>query len=466
MGVEAYGLDLVVVVPGIMGSELVDQGGRVLWGQRASVVAQALMHGELDALHVTVADLTRAGRIQAPRLVRRPAWLPLWGGLEPYKALVDHLRREYDRRSVVEFPYDWRLPVDVSGQLLADFCVRQLEDWTRVVTREKLGDPRSVRVTLVAHSMGGLVARYASEVFGARALLRRIVTLATPHLGSAKALQMVAGDRYTVAVPLLGDVGLPRRLQQAIQSLAVTCPSVYDLLPRYRCVVDPTSEGGVRRLSVDDIVAAGGNRDLAVAAQERAARLEAALTEQGSEPAPVTALAGSFQPTLQNVTVDAGACQFHYSPDVGGDATVLRRAAKPAEVTEASPLPQRHGALAKSVEARTFVLDRLMGADQGLPLGTGPVSVDIPSVAAAGAATAVSVQPADAGATLSANGVSVTSENLDTSSSKVWRLGPSDATSLRFHHHGLEPGMHRVVVSAGGFSPVSEIIFVTTNHPV
>ena len=413
----------------------------------------------MPQLAVTEEDAAGGGRLRATRLLRRVGFLPLLGGIEPYTDLLDQLRRSVvDERAVVEFPYDWRLPLDYNGRLLADRCEQVLKVWRGVVAAERYADPDAVQVMLVAHSMGGLVARYATEVYGARAVVSRILTLATPHFGAVKALQMLATADMSVSLPLVGDVPLPRRLLRALHGLTVTCPAVYDLLPRYRCVTDTSDPEGVRHLADADVVGVGGSGELAADASRRAETLAAAAS--AADATPVHALAGSFQPTLQDVTIDGGACTFHYSTDVGGDATVYRRSAAPRGVT-ASPLPQRHGALAKSVEARIFVLDKLLGADELPPLGTRPISADLPTVATAGTPLTVTVSDAEpVSEDADPIGATVVSEDLATGYQTLWQPGLTRDHALTFTAPGLTPGLHRIIVNAGGFSPVTEVMLV------
>lgn len=72
-----------------------------------------------------------------------------------------------------------------------------------------------------------------------------------------------------MSAPLIGDAPLPIRLQRDLTGLAVGCPAAYDLLPKYRCDTDTSDAQGVRRLSADDVVGAGADRDLAAAAAAR-----------------------------------------------------------------------------------------------------------------------------------------------------------------------------------------------------
>jgi hypothetical protein len=118
-------------------------------------------------------------------------------------------------------------------------------------------------------------------------------------------------------------------------------------------------------------------------------------------------------------------------------------------------LPQRHGALAKTAEAITFVRDRLVGADTGPPLGTRPIGLDLPSAVGAGQVIEVEVSGTD-----DPVGVEVTSIDLDTGARTRWAPGMPRDGSLLFTRVGLRSGLHRVEVNAGGFSPVSELMLV------
>jgi hypothetical protein len=82
----------VVVLPGLMGSELVDITTRkTLWGlaDLGWYVSAWMFGGALDDL--TVTDAERGGdarRVRATRLLRIPAFTPLLRGVEPYTELI------------------------------------------------------------------------------------------------------------------------------------------------------------------------------------------------------------------------------------------------------------------------------------------------------------------------------------------------------------------------------------------
>ena len=68
-------------------------------------------------------------------------------------------------------PYDWRLGLDELGAQLA----------SRIAAADK-------PVNLVAHSMGGLVARAAARILPRR-LIRKLIMLGTPNAGSFASVQ-------------------------------------------------------------------------------------------------------------------------------------------------------------------------------------------------------------------------------------------------------------------------------------
>ncbi|SES43518.1 lipase/acyltransferase domain-containing protein [Lentzea albida] len=367
--------DAVMVVPGIMGSELVDTTtGETIWGLRPKLLTSALLHG-LEPLAVT--DAERAGdtsRVKPVGLLRFPAYLPGLTGLEPYTGLVRELRGLVRHRdAVAEFAYDWRLPVKHNAALLADAVDAHLESW-----RARSGRS-DARIVLVAHSMGGLLC----QAMAPDDQVRGTVTLGTPFDGAAKAAVMLS--------PATG--GLRRRLREA----AVTMPGLYDLLPAYRCV---DTGDDVRRLTVADVVGIGGDEDLATAAfTARAQRVTSPLPHHW-------ALIGVEQPTVSSLKLHAGTATGTYDTfglhDDGelirdehgrlrrspgfGDGTVARNSAVPHHQDRHMVLAQQHTTLAHSDEAVTFARDIVVHG-RGAPeprLGAGDIGLVLPDVVSPG----------------------------------------------------------------------------------
>jgi len=99
---------------------------------------------------------------------------------------------------------------------------------------EKLGHPR---VDLIAHSLGGLDARYALSKLGLSSRVRSLVTIGTPHLGTPLAAIGEAGVLRPVrgALRLLGMSALDWLSPTAIERFNREVPDAPDV--RYACVV-------------------------------------------------------------------------------------------------------------------------------------------------------------------------------------------------------------------------------------
>ena len=277
--------DAVIVIPGIMGSELVDaEAGEVLWGlSPRSYLRFWTSSTALERLRVT--DRERAGktgRIKATRLLRFPAASPIFGGFEPYTRLVSAIRRSLTHPDALcEFAYDWRLSVAYNAARLGDVVEAHLQHWRK----HRMGS-KDARVVLTAHSMGGLVARCFSETMGGAPAVRQTVTLGTPFFGAVKAAYLLNSGRGT-------PVPLPR---VRLRELALTLPGVHDLLPSYRCVDD--ADG--RPLTSADVADLGGDSELA----EASFALQRTLAKLGTDG--LRPVVGVGQPTMQSLRLIRG----------------------------------------------------------------------------------------------------------------------------------------------------------------
>jgi len=104
-----------------------------------------------------------------------------------YNDLVKYLSASHE---VIEFPFDWRRPIEEEGRRLAQAVQQKLDE------RKATGKP----VRLLAHSMGGLVARAmqleAPELWKRMLAVdgARVLMLGTPNGGSWAPMQVLSGD--------------------------------------------------------------------------------------------------------------------------------------------------------------------------------------------------------------------------------------------------------------------------------
>jgi hypothetical protein len=219
---------LVVVLPGIGGSELAgpeqDAAGP-RYGLSASRLARLVASPQQ-------LDLQIAAELEPVSLVRDLAVLPPLLTLPGYRRIYLHVRNAFPEAvidtyrpgrvdpgvDVLLVPYDFRRSV-------ADAAVRVHEAVEEALSHRL---PRADRpVIVVAHSMGGLVARYWIGVLDGWRRCRALMTLGTPVRGAPKALDW-----------LVNGAGVGRLRHRGMTRVIRGWPSMYELLPQYPAVWD------------------------------------------------------------------------------------------------------------------------------------------------------------------------------------------------------------------------------------
>lgn len=466
----------MVIIPGIMGSELVEADtGRVLWGMRQALEYAARWHHKSGMAALAVTEDERAGkvgRVTARRLLKFASWCPLLGGVEPYTNLVRGLTPAVaDPAAICEFPYDWRLPVAYNARRLAEAVDRHLTAWTAhpayELARRHDPDGRPAEVVLIAHSMGGLLVRELTRIPGAVERVRATLTLGTPFHGAVKAAAILNSGRGA-------PVPLPHR---QLRDLARTLPGLHDLLPAYRCV---ETDDDMVPLTPADVADLGGDPELATHSLDRLRVLRGA-------PLPGHRMAvGIAQHTMQSLRLDSGvvtpqAYVFQrrddneiwrdeigrpFTEDLGGDGTVYRYAGHAGGVEEVA-LAQQHGALATCGGAIDLARGLLTGLrrleDLGQRLGHGETGLEVPDLVTAGEEFEITVTGEDNPRRMSC----VVQDSGDAGRVVASpQLPPRRNASgaLRARCRLREPGLYRIKVS-GGSEPVTRLVLAATEDP-
>ena len=262
----------VVIVPGIMGSQL------------GLERRPPLPH---DVLWVDPIDI-QLGRLTVLRMPAAAPIVPLGVVLFSYLRLKLFLRAHGFHTEFHD--YDWRLPIVDCGRALA----------------ERLRALRPARVAIVAHSMGGLVSRAALALADTQHV-ERLVLLGTPNSGTFAAVQAMRGT-YAV-VRKVARLAADASAESLAADTFSTFPSLYELLPWGACA---------GRLDLFD-----GRSWPAAGPQPRPALLEAAReAHQHLAPADArfVAIAGVGQETVTAVARHGD--EFVYTLTRHGDGTV------------------------------------------------------------------------------------------------------------------------------------------------
>lgn len=250
----------IIVIPGILGSKLVDETGRrVVWGEfggngidPASVEGSRLLAlplengrplgelytsvqvaGPLDMLNVRVFGVPF--QVAAYRDILTALGS---GGYRDSTSNVGGLNKGVQYDNCFQFAYDWRRDNVETAALLHQFILEK-KAYVEEQRRQRYGsDAQPVRFDIIAHSMGSVMARYylqygdaplpdddsVLEVTWAGAqYVDRLVMVAPPNAGSLQAVEY-----------LTQGVQFSRFFSRYEPALLGTMPSIYQLLPRTR----------------------------------------------------------------------------------------------------------------------------------------------------------------------------------------------------------------------------------------
>jgi pimeloyl-ACP methyl ester carboxylesterase len=270
----------VLILPGIMGSRLC--AVKRSRGARAAAPASSPQ----EVLWIDPERIA-AGRLKELILPSAESIRPMGVLLFSYARLK--LTLEIEGFDAEFFPYDWRLGIDELGTALA----------SRIAAQDQ-------PVILIAHSMGGLIARIAVKHLPRR-LVRKLIMLGTPNRGS-----------FAPVLALRGTYPFVRRLarldhrhspEYLAQDVFCTFPGIYHMLPSSR-----------RRGAVDLLDPRSWPRTGAVPDPALLGRVAAVRRRLAAPDSRMCHIVGINRETV--VAVRRTAAGFEYGSSVNGDGTV------------------------------------------------------------------------------------------------------------------------------------------------
>lgn len=215
---QATGKDPVIIIPGITGSELVAANGDKVWF--------SAKRGKTDDLRLPMTSANLAvnrDSLKAGDIIRKIE-LPVLPDVEVYQKLIDALKeRGYTETNwknpkatdvFYVFSYDWRRDNVESARLL----IQKMAAVKKTLRRPNM------KFDILAHSMGGLVARYAAmygttdlprdgvtpvPTWAGAAHINKLMMFGTPNEGSASSLDALLNGYPIVAsrkLPFVDDL--------------------------------------------------------------------------------------------------------------------------------------------------------------------------------------------------------------------------------------------------------------------
>ena len=347
--------DLIILLPGITGSVLQCNGKDVWAITPASAIAALFSLGNnIKDLQIkgkddwTKDDLGDGGT--APRLVQDVHLIPGFWQIDGYTAIKTRLFAELtleEGKNWFDYPYDWRRDNRVHGRQLGDRAPKWLDAW------RKASGNKDAKLVLLAHSMGGLIARDFLERHDGWKITRHLITFGAPYRGSMNAVSTLINGIDKGLGPISVD----------LSPLVRSFPSMHQLLPIY-----PSVDVGGKLVRPGEATLPGMSAALAADALKFHRDIEAAVTANSANPAyrsggyQITPIVGIAQPTDQSAKLTGSAVATYLSlggDDSGGDGTVPRVSATPIELSD-SPretyVSTKHASLQNAEAALTQVV--------------------------------------------------------------------------------------------------------------
>lgn len=318
---------LVFVLPGIMGSRL----GTALRGAHSLIWLhpRAVATGALAQLALPGPNRLKAFGVMLPGYLKLKLWLEV-AGFRP-----------------VFHPFDWR------GDLTA-----LARAFSR--TLERVGDSK---VHVIAHSMGGLVARLALGRCRPRRL-DRLVQLGAPNLGSYAPVQAMRAVYPTVRK--IAALDRSHSAEELARTVFRTFPGLYQMLPSPLSPEDPDFFD-LRAWPEDDL-----KPDAAMLARARRIRERMPAADDRCY-----VIAGIGQETVTTAELSNG--ELRYALKCSGDGTIPLARARWRDAPTWF-VNETHGELTKNNEVLLAIVDILKKGETSRLLSEAPEPMNDGSV--------------------------------------------------------------------------------------
>ena len=206
--IEAPEINPVIIIPGIMGTELYN-GDDLIWLDLSQTAADINDYFLTENLNLDNRGIS-LNNIQSGNTIKKMTALLIFNQ-NIFEGLQQNLEQNdyQENQNLFFFPYDWRLDLNETKNLL-----KQKIDEIKEQTGKN-------KVNVIAHSMGGLLVKDYLSSYGKESI-DKLIFVGTPHLGAPKAAKvLLEGDRFSI----------PWLEEDRIKEIAENSPALHELLP-------------------------------------------------------------------------------------------------------------------------------------------------------------------------------------------------------------------------------------------
>ncbi len=215
----------LVIIPGFMGSKLRDkETGEFVWVNLSSLPPNPFeWEVWLDRMLTRLKYPNDA--LEAVDVMDEVIFVSPWAKQEHYVRLLEMLegmgykvnptKYSEQERNVYSFPYDWRQDNRKSAVQLGE----AIEHWNSYHPGAK--------AWIIAHSNGGLVARWYIEKLGGKERVERLFLMGSPWDGTPKAMVVLTDGLDTLFRRRFNIFDIPQQTREVMR----TFPCAYQLIP-------------------------------------------------------------------------------------------------------------------------------------------------------------------------------------------------------------------------------------------
>lgn len=337
----------LIFIPGILGSKLINEEGKLIWGGSDSYIN---FHKLRLPRNDTDIKLKPGGVIDT---------ITVWPfKLKQYDRLLQKLReRELGYKegmNLFYFDYDWRRSNFKNAKLLDEYI-------------QNTPEIKNNEFDIIAHSMGGLISLILIQEYDSGKNVKNLITLGTPFYGSLEAFDTFLNGFNGVS-SIMASLGSSA---ENVRSVMFSFESGYELLPTYPycCKVESQQKnifdlGFWQNQWLPDTFATESDKRFITESLKRARKLGEIVQRDLPSSLKLTMYAGETFATKKTVSFDASGNIKRYNYRKG-DGTVWLASAANNDISSSRVTFAKHAKIFEDDNVLSGLARKLKGDTEG-----------------------------------------------------------------------------------------------------